>query len=108
MKIEETILLLPCHTLRLPGVQQTEPGADDPGHQEQPDRRTGGDANLVPTDELARSVEGAGRPRQHRFVAQVPFDVGGELGGRCVTAGAILFHRPHGDPVEIAAQLPYE
>ena len=59
---------------------------------------------FVALDELAASVSSTRRARHDRFVIQVATNVGGQFGGRAITASAVLFQSLHGDPVKVSAQ----
>jgi hypothetical protein len=74
--------------------------ADDEGGRDERGRR---DAQAMPLDELAEPVQHARGPGHHGLAREIPLDVGGELAGRLVAPRAVLLHRLHHDPVEVAA-----
>jgi len=59
----------------------------------------------VAADELVELVDGTRRARDDRLVSQVPPDVHDQAVGGLVSPGAILLHRLHHDPVQIASKL---
>ncbi|MHC4590422.1 MAG: hypothetical protein ACYTAQ_14110, partial [Planctomycetota bacterium] len=92
----------------LPGLDQARSRHRETGDQGGRDERRRGDAQAVPLDELAELVDHARGPRHHRLAGEIPLDVGGELARRLVAPGAVLLHRLHHDPVQVAPHEPAE
>jgi hypothetical protein len=73
-------------------------------HQGQYDRHAARGNRAVTAAELAQPVAKTRRASQHRFVAQVAFEILRELGDGLVSVGGIALQRLQRDPIEVAAQ----
>ena len=84
--------------LPLPG------GRSDARSQGQQDQGTCCHTDTVTPHELGEAIARARRSRLHRFISQVPTEIGGQLLHRRVAPGAVLLQGLHGDPVEVTIE----
>lgn len=76
---------------------------DGAAGDENDDRAPEGDGDAVPLDEFPDLVRRTGRAGGDGLAGEEALDVLGQGAGGVVAPGAVLLHRLHGDPVEIAA-----
>ncbi len=94
-----TLGLLPLdfgadQAVRRPGDPENQ------GHEHQTGRKRRG---LVSLDELAEAIPRRWRPCVNRLIVEIALDIAGEAVRGFVAAIAVLLHRLHDDPVQLAA-----
>ena len=99
-RVESGLLLPP-----LPVSFDQGDGERDHGHHQQEDeRRAGGESAAIPPHEFPHPIAGRRRARRHRLVREVPPDVRRQRLGRLVPPAALLFQTLHHDPVQLPGQ----
>ena len=84
------------------GSNRLPRGAGQTDNHRHGDQAGGRQAPFMSPGKLLHPIPLGRRAGVDRLVAQIMFDVGGQVAGRFVTPGAVFFHGPQDDPVEFA------
>ena len=83
------------------------PTADARSHDQCPrHHRRCRKCQLITSPRLLESVNRARRPGHHRFVVEMPLEVGGQTIGRLVTPRPVLLQAFHHNPIQVVGEYP--